>query len=223
MEQVNLFEYVEDLDEASSVEANLHLLKILPILADRVVDTIISKLKEKDRYRFKIKHNLSTVQKEISRISLATVNDFVNVKLPNGVPAELFVFQCIEKLNSEILTWYRRMIEIASIPEGETSADRVNRYKKYIADRADFLYRLSPGDIFIFADDKEYCEYTFDSTEIVTENEKSDIVCLYHKLAVKLNGEIDYKVEPNIYRPIVNMTVISRETYKEAKEKYLAL
>lgn len=201
---VNIFDHLKDPTQDIPARAILHCIKILPFVADALVNHLVDKLDNENLFRHKIKHDLNQLRRLI---------DGLVIKNNESEGSNIFAGDFGDKIEA-------MMIQYATTLVGITDAENMEQYLEKVASNAVFLYKAKPGDTFTFLDENaEFCEYTYIGFHEIPDSK--EFGCLYckHNIATPSlrNPEPVKFTELNIYRPIL---ITTPETLREKLDNH---
>lgn len=214
LNNVNMFDHIKDPSLEVNVQACLHALKVLPYVADNIVETLISCLDNEKLFRGSVKHSLNRVRNLINAAVDEAAKQSLKMNQEEGRDGDYRIFECdiSDKLSSDILQYLARIVDVATIG---------NNYLDKVAKRAIFMYQLEPADQFIFLDDAAYLEYTYlGLDEIPSKDSGNELVARYCKRNyVGIGGQVVPQfTELNIYRAVMKTTMINEINKKDGKD-----
>lgn len=214
LNNVNMFDHIKDPSKEVTVQACLHALKVLPYVADNIVEILVSCLDNEKLFRGSVKHSLNRVRNLINNAVDEASKQSEKMNKEEGRDGDYRIFECdiSDKLSSDIIQYLARIVDVATV-EGN--------FLDKIATRAIFMFQLEPGDQFIFLDEGAYLEYTYLGLDEIPSNETGkELVARYCKRNyVGLGGQpVPQFTELNIYRAVMRTTMINEINKENGKD-----
>lgn len=195
---VNLFDHIKEPYDQATVEGALHILKLLPVIGDSICNIIIEKLDNQGLFKGALKHDLNFIANKIKAVTTPKYKEWDKDVSDEGGRAINFAFDLSDKIAGELVKYVERIV-LMQEPE-RYNTDSLD----LVANKAQFLFKLNPGDQFIFVDEQEYAEYTYEELK----QEDNEWICYYVKINTRIGENTIRFREPNIYRPILNTSII---------------
>lgn len=212
---VNIFEHVEHPQNISEMKAIFRMLDIVPIMEMALIDRVASLTKEKGIWKQLIKQKTTQASKIMENVCRQVYKNIDHSGENTEESYNGFVWfgtDMIEKFTAACVSYLTDMEKLTNA-SGDLTPEQQSAF---FLEKIQFQCQLEVGDIFIFVDSTNYCEYTV--LDIIDNNEKWEI--LYGKTTDPVKARF---VSNNMFRPIIKRNIMGNDLkpyYQEIKEKY---
>ena len=192
---VNMLDHIKDPIDNSTIQACFHLLTVIPILEDEIINVLCDKLDDANLFNRNTKRELNFVRQRLDSLAKEKWAKMDDMQEGDTKP-EMFGYDLTQKVAAELVKYTSRLVKIADIKDQDD-------YQKVILDNEIFMHRLEPGDVFTFTDDQNYMEYTFVGKRMIDK----ELVLDYKKSNTRLGEPEISLVEYNLHRPVIKVTI----------------